>query len=151
ENEFGKSDHDHLGKLVTYLSNFEARTGIWIVGDPRPEHVKAVTWLNEGAADVYLLKAEAIQIDGPPPALLLTRIVAPSIEAKQVGAQKQERAERHEYREEFWKELLPRAKEQTSLHSGVSPGTDSWLSAGSGRSGVHFTYLIRQDSAEVQL
>ena len=68
ENQLGRSDHDHLGKLITYLSNFDAPTGIWIVGDPRPEHVTAMAWLNEGAADFYLLKADAIQIDGPPPA-----------------------------------------------------------------------------------
>jgi hypothetical protein len=56
---------------------YEAAKAIWIVAEPRPEHVTAVTWLNQSSADVYLLKAEAIQIGGPPAALLLTRIVGP--------------------------------------------------------------------------
>jgi len=39
ENQFGKSDHDHLGKLLTYLANLEAKTAVWICEDPQPEHV----------------------------------------------------------------------------------------------------------------
>ena len=46
ECQYGKSDHDHLGKLVTYVTALGAQTGIWIVEDPRPEHVGAI---NKGA------------------------------------------------------------------------------------------------------
>src|SRR5712692_5410013 len=47
ENQIERSDHDHLGKLITYLAGIDqASVAIWIVKDPRPEHVKAVSWLN---------------------------------------------------------------------------------------------------------
>ena len=37
ENQLEKSNHEHLGKLITYLVAMEAKTAIWIVSDPRPE------------------------------------------------------------------------------------------------------------------
>ncbi len=152
ENQLEKSDHDHLGKLITYLSALEAKAAIWIVSEPRPEHVGAITWLNESPlARFYLVKAEAVRIEDSPAAPLLTLITGPSQEARDVGAQKQERIERHDLREAFWASLLERAKARSRLHSGVSAGTDTWLSAGSGRSGIHYTYVLRQHDTEVEL
>lgn len=152
ENQLERSDHDHLGKLITYLSALEATVAIWIVSDPRPEHVGAITWLNESPlARFYLVKAEAVRIGDSPAAPLLTLITGPSQEAREVGAQKQERIERHDLREAFWASLLERARTRSKLHSGVSAGTDTWLSAGSGRSGIHYTYVLRQHDTDVEL
>jgi hypothetical protein len=152
ENQLERSDHDHLGKLITYTAALEARRAIWMVSRPRPEHVTAIAWLNESAAaDFYLVQVEAVRIGDSPAAPLLTLITGPSLEAKQVGAEKQERAERHDLREAFWAGLLERAGSKTRLHSAVRPNKDSWLAAGSGRSGVHFTYLIRRHDAGAYL
>lgn len=152
ENQLERSDHDHLGKLITYLAAFEAKTAIWIVSDPRPEHVGAVTWLNEsGAARFFLAKLEAIRIGDSAPAPLLTLITGPSAETRQISLQKQERAERHDIREAFWTGLLDQARGRRHPHSSVSPGTGSWLSAGSGTSGIRFTYTIRQEDAAAQV
>jgi RecB family endonuclease NucS len=55
ENQLEKSNHDHLGKLITYLTAMAAKTAIWIVSDPRPEHVAAITWLNESSSANFLI------------------------------------------------------------------------------------------------
>ena len=47
ENQLEKSDHNHLGKLLTYVVGIQARKAVWIVADPRPEHVAVIAWLNE--------------------------------------------------------------------------------------------------------
>jgi len=82
ENQLEKSNHDHLGKLITYLTAMSARAAIWIVSEPRPEHVAAVAWLNDSSsAAFYLIKVEAIRIGESPAAPLLTVIVGPSDDA----------------------------------------------------------------------
>jgi hypothetical protein len=91
ENQLERSNHDHLGKLLTYLAAYEASTAIWIVAEPRAEHVKAVAWLNDSSqANVYLLKVEAVRIGDSTPAPLLTKLVGPSPEA--VTSQPQSRS-----------------------------------------------------------
>lgn len=120
ENQIEKTNHDHLGNVLTYLTSLEAKTAIWIRSDPRPEHVKAMTWLNEATtSDVsfYPVKIEGIRIGESPAAPLLSVICAPSEETKEIGKRKKEFAERHQRRLEFWGRLLAKSRERTQLHA----------------------------------
>jgi hypothetical protein len=152
ENQLGRSDHDHLGKLLTYLAVLDARVAVWIVADPRPEHVSAVSWLNQsGLAQFFLLKLEAVRIGNSDPAPLLTRITGPSEEVVQAGDTKKQLAERHVERQEFWTELLARSRPRTKLFAKVSASRDNWLQTGSGRSGITFMYTIWEEQAAADL
>lgn len=152
ENQLEKSDHDHLGKLITYVANYQAKYAIWIVADPRPEHIQAINWLNEaGIAAFYLLKVEAIKIGDSLPAPLLTLIVGPSKEGLEVGETKKEMVERDTLRYKFWTELLERAKERTNLHANITPGHYSWIGVSSGTRGLNYNYTVRQNEAVVEL
>ncbi len=152
ENQLQKSDHDHLGKLLTYLTALEAKKAIWIVSDPRAEHVKAIAWLNESSsAAFYLVKVEAIQIEASPPAPLLTLITGPSAEAIEAGHTKKEIAERHVIRKRFWTGLLDKARQRTKLHASLSSGEKNWIGASTGISGVALNYGIRQHDAQAEL
>jgi hypothetical protein len=150
ENQLEKSDHDHLGKLVTYLTALGAKAAVWIVAEPRPEHVGAISWLNESSsASFYLVKVEAIRIGESPPAPLLTLIVGPSEEGREVGQTKKDLAERHVLRRRFWEQLLERAKALTKLHATISPGGNHWI--GVSTSGLAYNYVIWQHEAAVEL
>ena len=153
ENQLEKSDHDHLGKLLTYLTSLEAKAAVWIVGEPRPEHVRAISWLNESSsASFYLVKLEAIQIADSPPAPLLTLITGPSREAIEAGEKKKEFAERYVIRKKFWTGLLEHAKSKTRLHSSISPGHYNWIGTSAGLpTGLNLNYSVRKHDGRVEL
>ena len=69
----------------------------------------------------------------------------------QQGQKDGELAERHVLRLKFWGELLEKAKAKTKLHAKVSPGIENWVSAGAGKSGLGFNYVVRMDDAQVEL
>ncbi|TIL67579.1 DUF4268 domain-containing protein [Mesorhizobium sp.] len=150
ENQLEKSNHDHLGKLITYLTAMEARAAIWIVSEPRPEHVAAIAWLNSSSsADFYLVKVEAVRIGVSPAAPLFTVIVGPSEEGKEISRTKQGIAERHSIRHQWWKKLveLPEAK----LHSHITPSQVSWIGTTSGIRGLGYNYTLTQNSCTAEL
>ncbi len=153
ENQLEKTDHDHLGKILTYLSNLDAKTAIWITSQPRPEHERAIHWLNDTLpADtaIYLLQIEAYSIAGSPPAPKFTVIAGPSEESRRFGNQRKEFAERYTLRLQFWEQLLERAKNKTHLHSRISPTKDNWINTGAGKSGLAYAYVILMNGGRVE-
>ena len=152
ENQLTKSDHDHLGKLITYMSTFNAKKAIWIVTEPRQEHINAVNWLNEGNnCDFYLLKIEAIKIGDSNAAPLITKIVGPSDESKKVGKIKKEDSERHELRLKFWTKLLDYSKAKHKLFNSISPSKDTWIGVTSGIRGIQYCYWLNQFGIRIEL
>jgi hypothetical protein len=150
ENQLEKTEHEHFGKILTYLAVMGAKTAIWITSEPREEHAKAVEWLNEVTpADYafYLIKVKAIQIDESPAAPLFSIEVGPSQVVKEAGEERRELAKRHYERREFWTTFLERAKSKTDLFNNISPTFDNWINVGAGRSGVMFTIAILMNEA----
>lgn len=150
ENQLEKSNHDHLGKLITYFTSMDAKGGIWIVSEPRPEHVAAIAWLNEATdAKFYLVIVEAIRIDESPAAPLLTLIVGPSEEAKEVGRVKREIASHHLARRRWWEMLLSRP--DAHLHAHRNPWDWSWMSADTEIPGLTLNYRLTKTTCRVDL
>lgn len=152
ENQLEKSNHDHLGKIITYLSSMGAKAAIWIVSDPRPEHVAAVAWLNESSsAAFYMVKVEAVRIGDSPAAPLFTLIVGPSEETKDVGQTKKEIAERYGIRKRWWSTLIELSSKVNKLHAHITPGEYSWIGASSGVRGLNLNYVVTQDECKAEL
>lgn len=150
ENQLEKSNHDHLGKLITYLTAMQADCAVWIVADTRPEHVTALNWLNESSnADFYLLKIEAIRIENSPPAPLLTLIVGPSDEGKSIGRSKKEMSERDRLRYKWWSQLVQHPN--ATRHQHITPRKYSWIGISSGVRGIGYNYVVTQQGASAEI
>ena len=92
ENQLEPTNHDHLGKLITYASGLGAETIVWVVSQARQEHSQAITWLNEKTnedANFFLIEIEAWKIDDSFPAPRFNIMSKPNEWAKTV---KQSRA-----------------------------------------------------------
>jgi hypothetical protein len=152
ENQLEKSDHDHLGKLLTYSINLEAKTAIWITPEPRQEHINVITWLNETTENqFYLLKIEALKIGDSLPAPLFQAVAVPTAEGKEIGSEKKELAQRHIKRKAFWESLLDLCNTKTKLFSGISSNIENWISTGIGLAGIALHFSITNDYGTVSL
>lgn len=81
ENQYGTTNHDHLGKLITYASGRQAKVLIWIVEEARDEHRSAVQWLNEHTGEdiaVFLVKITVYRIGASAPAPQFTLLEQPN-------------------------------------------------------------------------
>lgn len=72
ENQLDTTNHDHLGKLITYASGKSANVIIWMVKQARDEHRAAIEWLNnhtDGNISFYLCEIKLFQIGASEPAV----------------------------------------------------------------------------------
>jgi len=87
ENQLETTDHDHLGKIITYASGFDAEIIVWIVKSVRDEHKQAVDWLNEHTDEkinIFAIQMEVWQIADSPYAPKFQIIAKPNDWAKAV-------------------------------------------------------------------
>ena len=69
ENQLEKSNHPHLGKVLTYAAGLDAATIIWIAEKFRPEHRDVLNWLNRNtstALQFWGVEIAVIQIADSP-------------------------------------------------------------------------------------
>lgn len=154
ENQLERTDHSHLGQLITYLAMIGAKTAIWITAEPREEHAEALEWLNASTpADTsfYLIRVSAIRIEDSPAAPQFSIEVSPGEIIKETGETRRVLAERHYLRKQFWTELLHIAEEKTDLFSNISARFDHWIGIGGGKAGLTFNFTIFKDHGGCEL
>jgi hypothetical protein len=140
-----KTDHKHLGQVLTYLAVLDAEVAIWVTAGPRPEHVSAMSWLNEnaGGADFYLVQVEGVKVDDSRPAPLFTQIIGPSPRTRSAEQTKKEWDERDRVRYRFFNQLLEKVSERTTRFSSISPKPRGQIGASVGE-GFSFGLGVRQ-------
>jgi hypothetical protein len=85
ENQLGKTDHDHLGKIITYAAGLGARTLVWVSDRFCDEHREALDFLNENTGEAlafYGLEIHALRIANSLPAPQFSVISSPNVTTK---------------------------------------------------------------------
>ncbi len=147
ENQLEMTDHDHLGKLITYASGHGAGYIIWIFKDVREEHRQAIDWLNEHTTDAvnfFAVKLELWAIAGSRPAPKFDVICRPNEWAKTVKQQSSQGkpSEGKLLQLEFWTQLHGHAEKQPSNIKLQSPRPQHWTSISVGSTAAHISLTV---------
>lgn len=105
ENQLEETDHDHLGKIITYASGKDASFIIWVVRKAREEHRAAVEWLNSRTDDgigFFLIETELWSIDGSDAAVRFQVIEQPNGWVKEIKRAAAIPSEIEKLRFQFW-------------------------------------------------
>lgn len=81
ENQYGTSDHRHLGQILLYCAGIKASCVVWIAESFKDEHRQAIEWLNNNTIneiEFFAIGIEVIRIDESRPVLLFKIIESPS-------------------------------------------------------------------------
>jgi len=147
ENQLEDTDHDHLGKIITYASGYDAEIIIWIVRDYKEEHQKAVDWLNDHTDEnisFFLIKIELWQIEGSNPAPKFDIIVSPNEWAKAIknDVASGQLTDTKIQQLEFWKKFKEYVtKRDTRIHL-QSPRPQHWYNVSMGSSDAHIGLTV---------
>lgn len=158
ENQFGSTDHGHLGQLLTYAGGTEPTTVVWIAERFSQEHRAALGWLNRHTvADVrfFGVQVSAVTLKGAPPGLVAPMfdvVVEPNEWERNVrdsAAGGGGTTARQELYREFWTQFEPIAKARHWTNA-TAPA-QNWWSMPAGVSGVEWGVSFAQFGARSEL
>ena len=139
ENQLEMTNHDHLGKIITYASGLDASVVVWVVASAREEHSSAIEWLNKHTnsdVDFFLIEVHAYTIGDSAPAPMFKVIEQPNDFAKSVKALARggELNESQMKRLEFWNLLNDTLDQRGKPFNKHKASTDHWYTVAVGSS-----------------
>ena len=141
ENMFGSTDHDHLGKLLTYAAGLDAGCVVLIAEEFKDEHRAALNHLNSISTDEFSffgIALEAWRIGESIPAPQLRVEVMPDNWARTLKDVHNGRLEpRQQLYRQFWGEFLPAFRAaHPNWTRRTRPSKDNWMNFPSRLSGM---------------
>lgn len=154
ENQLEKTDHDHLGKAITYSSVLNATTIIWIATNFTEEHKKALDWLNDHTLDeisFYGVQVELWQIENSKVALRFNIICKPNQAVRQAARAKvvDDLSDSKKFQFEFWTKFSEKLTATRQIPSVQTPRPQYWFDVGLGKSGIHISNTCNTDTKTV--
>ena len=151
ENQLEQTNHDHLGKIITYASGLDASVVVWIVAEARQEHASAIEWLNKHTDDdlaFFLIEVHAYTIGDSDPAPMFKIIEQPNDFARSVKtiARSGELSDAQIKRQEFWTMFNDVIDQRGKPFNKRKATTDHWYEVAVGSSQCHISIdLVNKD------
>lgn len=158
ENQLEKTDHNHLGQILTYAAGLDAVTIIWIAEHFTEEHRAAIDWLNritDKEFNFFGVEIELIKIGESPAAPMFNVIAKPNGWSKNVRSSQVSNdnlTEGEQFKFEFWTAFRDYMANHPSKHfkpQGAS--TSHWMNVAIGRSGFQISLLVNKKENKVTI
>lgn len=147
ENQLESTNHDHLGKIITYASGLDAKVIIWIVKETKEEHRAAIEWLNNNTnknINFFLIEIHAYKIGNSNPAPKFEVVEKPNdfIKRSKTNSNDNELNKRQVERKIFWEQfnnVLVKKGKPFNLRKAT---TDHWYEVAMGTSEAHVSISL---------
>ncbi len=152
ENQLEMSNHDHLGKIITYASGLDAKVVVWIVKEAREEHRSAIEWLNNNTnsnINFFLIEIHAYKIGNSANAPMFQVIEQPNdfIKNNKSINSNDTMNKSQSQRLEFWNQFNNVLVERGKPFNVRKATTDHWYNVAIGTSDAHIDItLVNKDS-----
>lgn len=158
ENQLEDTDHDHLGKLITYASGKGADVVIWVVKHAREEHKAAVEWLNNHTDDkigFFLCEIKLFQIGDSQVAPSFSVVEKPNDWTKEIKKTTASNPTQQQHLE-YWQAFNDYAFNDADFSKAFNkrkPTTDHWMDFSIGSSACHIgvTQIQKRNAIGVEL
>lgn len=161
ENQLEKTDHGHLGQLITYAAGLEAATIIWVAAKVRDEHRAAIDWLNEITSEefsFFALEVELWRIENSPPAPKFNIACKPNDWSRTITKAAKRVAdgtlsETAELQLEYWDKLRELMETRGGLVNPKKPYPQNFMEFSLGKAGIWMctTMSVQKKVLSVQL
>lgn len=156
ENQLERTDHTHLGQLLTYAAGLKAVTIVWIADRFTEEHRAALDWLNEitdGRFNFFGIEAELWRIGGSPIAPKFNLVSKPNDWTKTITRAKGEiettgLTDAKRLQQEYWVAFRDFVTSQGSTVRPTKPLPQHWMNLAVGRAGFRLTAVASNWNSE---
>lgn len=147
ENQLEATNHDHLGKIITYASGLDADVVIWIVKEAREEHRSAIEWLNNKmtkGVSFFLMEIHAFRIGDSLPAPQFVVIEKPNdfVKTASVSRDSGELSKAQSERFNFWTRFNEMVAARNKPFNIRKATTDHWYNVALGTSEAHISVTL---------
>ena len=152
ENQLEKTNHDHLGKSITYASALGAKTIVWIATDFTAEHKKALDWLNDNTNEdlsFWGIQLELWQISEDTASMRLNVVSTPSTNVKTIKSRTNTESESRAIQLAFWTKSRDKLQATKKIPSLQTPQAKYWYDVRLGRSNIFLSNICNTDKSIV--
>jgi hypothetical protein len=150
ENQIERTDHTHLGQIITYAAGLKAATIVWIADQFTDEHRSALDWLNEitdERINFFGLEIELWRIGDSPIAPKFNIVSQPNDWRKTVSQVTQaieagNLTETQQLQLDFWSKFKDYLAERKSSVRPSKPYPQSWVTYAVGRSNFYLMTFL---------